>query len=211
MSRKGRSRRCSAARSAITHQGRLPSPSSSMPFASPLAWIRRSSRRCYRARFPTRSRCPEARSMYSTGCWPRRKTPMTSQASRWHAQPDLQWWHVVSDRVVVRRHHRIRRVDLCFALARDRVLFARGGAKRRYICNRCDAQAWPLAKADGRIDVSRDREGRRQELVHPGEPSADRGPPGAHEPRGSAAEWPAAADGGRMDVAQGNLQFKELI
>jgi hypothetical protein len=132
-------------------------------------------------------------------------------ASRWHAQPDLQWWHVVSDRVVVRRHYRLRRVDLCFALARDRVIFARGGAKCRYICDRCDAQAWPFAKADGRIDVSRDREGRRQELVHPGEPSADGGPRGAHGPRGSAAEWPAAADGGRMDVAQGNLQFKELI
>ena len=36
-------------------------------------------------------------------------------------------------------------------------------------------------KADGRIAVSRHRKGRRQEPVDPGEPSADRGSAGAHE------------------------------
>ena len=52
-------------------------------------------------------------------------------------------------------------------------------------------------KPMGRTAVSRHRKGGRQEPVHPGEPSADRGSPEAHERRGSPAERPAAVDARR--------------
>ena len=45
-------------------------------------------------------------------------------------------------------------------------------------------------------------------LVDPGEPSADRRSPGAHERGGSPAERPAAVERGGMGVAEGDLRRK---
>jgi hypothetical protein len=53
------------------------------------------------------------------------------QASRRYPQPDLQRGHLVPDRFAVWRRHRVWRHGLCVAHAGDRVLFARGRARRR--------------------------------------------------------------------------------
>ena len=75
------------------------------------------------------------------------------------ARPDLQRRHLVPDRPVVRRHHRLQRDDLRQPRSWSGLAFARSGARRRHDGDRRDAQARPLAEADGRIPVARHRQG----------------------------------------------------
>ena len=75
--------------------------------------------------------------------------------------------------------------------------------------HRDHAQARPFAEARGRIDVPHHRQGRRRPHVDPGEPSADRGPPRAHDEGRSPRQRPAAADGYGVAVAEGDLRQRE--
>src|SRR5882724_1243736 len=57
------------------------------------------------------------------------------------------------------------------------------------------------------LAMTRDRKAGGHDLVHPIEPSADRGPIEADERGRPTAEWPAATDGSGMGLAQGDLQL----
>ena len=83
--------------------------------------------------------------------------------------------------------------------------------KRRRFFHRRDAPAGPADQADGRIAVPRHRQGGQQRPVDPDQPSVDRGSAAHMTPRGPAGQRAAAADGGRMERAEGDLHRRRKI